>query len=163
MYIIKEYEDGSKSWGFEANDIVILQRSVVVRDLYGGVIRTYQEGDEVTITGRTDRDGFLPKTTSFYMFNHELLSSQMASAFEPKNETLVKPAPMAFVVPWYEGRMHKWSLVAARTPEQAVEFCFAAKHFTEKRVEDITISEVFERKDWTLPKGERWISVHPLR
>lgn len=167
MYILKEYEDGGKSWAFETGDVVILQRSVVVRDLYGHTIRTYKPGDEVTITGRRDRGGssavLLPKMLSFYQFNNEILESQMDSAFKPKDETLAKPAPKAFVVPWHEGRMNKWSLVAARTPEEAVEFCFAAKYFTEERMKGITIGEVFERNDWELPEGERWISIQPLR
>ena len=163
MYILNEYDDGSKSWAYETGDQVVLTSGKVIRSLHGYTIKTYKAGDVVEITGRSAQDRtLLPEMLSFYRFNNHILETIFASGAKPVDESLVKPPALAFVVPWHEGRMHKWSLVAARTAKEARERTFAAKHFTDERMKGITIGEIFEKGDWTLPEGERWISWIPL-
>lgn len=163
MFIINKYDDGSASYAYEAGDEVILKSNVQLRDLHGYVHTEYKVGDKVTITGRSGNTiSLIPELLSFYRFNHHF-DSFMGSHFEPADPEQAKDKPLAFVVPWYDGRMQKYILVAARTPDEAVKICFSAKYFTKERMKGIKIGEIFEKGDWQLPDGSRWFAVLPLR
>lgn len=162
MFLIKEYSDGSASYAYEAGDRVILQRDIYLRDLYGHCFKTYKTGEIVTITSRSSmHPALIPELIDFYRFNDHF-DSQISCCFKPENPETALPPPKAFVIPWYEGRMQKYSLVAARTPKEAIEICFKASYFDSKRMSKIKIGEVFEKLDWNLPTGERWMSIHRL-
>lgn len=162
MFIIEKYADGTASYAYEAGDRVILEEEVRLYDLWGGLIQTYKAGEVVTITSRSSNNpGLIPELLDFYRFNDHF-DSKISCTFKPENPEAALPKPKAFVVPWYEGKMQKYSLVAARTAKEALEICFRANYFTSDRMKGIKIGEVFEKLDWNLPAGERWISIHRL-
>ena len=173
MFVIEKYNDGSVSYAYETGDRVVVQRQINLYSLHGHLIQTYNLGDIVTITGRrSNAKSVIPGLIEFYQFNHHF-DSQLGSAFKPEKPELALPKPKAYVVHWYEWldstpkskrikKCGKYSLVAARNEEEATTRCFSAKYFTPERMKNIEVGQVFEKLNWDLPSGERWISIHHL-
>jgi hypothetical protein len=158
MFLIEKYNDGSASYGYEAGDKVILQNKINLHSLHGPLIKTYQAGEIVTITGRS-YSLLIPGITAFYYFNNES-EMQFAGPFEPADLETLREKPKAYIIPWYEGKMWKYSLVAARSAEEAKQICF--KTFMQERMKGIKITKPFEpiSENWKSDGG--WISIHYL-